>query len=185
MIESLATVPGCPQMRLLLRPQRVLTGRQVGMLFAALSGVTWIVALLSAMQGNLFAPLFALVDSLIVAASLRWMWRLGERREQIDVDAGAISVRRCNGSLAKDGAPADVSLVFEAHPYWVRLSVGDAGHEPHVVLDSRGQRVEVGGFLAPEERKVLAGRLHDALLSALGRAGSSLVNDATNQERSE
>jgi uncharacterized membrane protein len=136
-------------------------------------------------QGNLFAPLFAVVDSLIIAAALRWMWRLGERSEQIDVDAGAICVRRRTGPAAMDDAPADDGLVFEAHPYWVRLSVGDAGSEPHVVLDSRGQRVEVGGFLAPEERKILAGRLHDALLSALGRAGSSLVNDATNQERSE
>ena len=185
MIESLATVPGCPQMRLLLRPPRVLTGRQVGVLFAALSGVMWIVALLGAMQGNVFAPLFALIDSLIVAASLRWMWRLGERLEQIDVDAGTVSVRRCNGWFAIDGESADVALVFEAHPYLVRLSVGDAGYEPHVVLDSRGQRIEVGGFLAPEERKILAGRLHDALLAALGRAGSSLVNDATNQERPE
>ncbi len=180
MIESHATVPGCPRMRLVLRPPRALSGRQMGALFALMSGAMWIVALLSAIQGNVFAPVFALLDSMLVAASLHWLWRLGERREQIDVDQGAVSVRRQTCSMATAGA-----LVFEAHPYWVRLSVGEAGREPHVMLDSQGMRVEVGGFLAPDERKVLAGRLYDALLAASGRAGPSLVNDAMNQERSE
>ncbi|HTD29782.1 MAG TPA: DUF2244 domain-containing protein [Xanthomonadaceae bacterium] len=180
MIESLATVPGCPQMRFVLHPPRALSGRQMGALFAVMSGAMWVAALLSAAQGNVFAPLFALLDSLIVAASLRWMWRLGERCEQIDVDRGAIRVRRWVGMTSMEEAP-----VFEAHPYWVRLSIGNAGREPHVMLASQGLRVEVGGFLAPEERKVLAGRLHDALQAASGRAGSSLVNDATNRERSE
>jgi uncharacterized membrane protein len=50
----------------------------------------------------------------------------------------------------------------------VRLSVGEVGCEPHVVLDSRGSRVEVGGFLAPAERKILADRLHDALQAVSG-----------------
>jgi len=138
------------------------------------------VAAVTSVQGNVYAPPFALLDSLIVASALRWMWRLGERREQIDVDATTVCVRRRAGSAPTADAP-----VFQAHPRWVRLSVGDAGSEPHVVLDSRGLQVEVGGFLAPEERKVLADRLHDALLAASGRAGSSPVNDATNQERSE
>lgn len=190
MIESYATDPGCLRVRLVLRPPRALSGRQMGVLFAWMSGAMWVVALLSAMQGNVFAPLFALLDSLVVAASLRWLWRLGERREQIDVDQGAVSVRRLQARRQqvrrRAGATAiDVPPVFEAHPYWVRLSVGEAGREPHVMLDSRGKRVEVGGFLAPDERKVLAGRLHDALLAASGRAGPSLVNDAMNQERSE
>jgi uncharacterized membrane protein len=180
MIELQPTVPGCPQTRLVLRPPRALSGRQMGSVFAVVTGTMWLVALLSAAQGNVFAPLFALVDSLIVAASLRWMWRLGQRSERIDVDTGAICVRRCTGSTAGAGVP-----VFQAHPYWVRLSVGNAGREPHVVLDSRGLQVEVGGFLAPEERKILADRLHDALLAASGRAGPLPVNDAKNQERSE
>jgi uncharacterized membrane protein len=180
MIELQPMVPGGPQTRMVLRPPRVLSGRQMGSMFAAVTGAMWVVALLSAAQGNVFAPLFALVDSLIVAASLRWLWRLGERSERIDVDQTAIRVRRCNTSAHGEEVP-----VFEAHPYWVRLSIGEGGREPHVVLDSRGSQVEVGGFLAPEERKVLADKLHDALLAASGRARPSPVNDAKNQERSE
>ena len=172
MIELHPTVPGYPQVRIVLRPPCALSGRQMGVLFAALSGSMWVVALLSAWQGNVFAPPFALLDSLIIAASLRWMWRLGERREQIDVDECAVRVRKRSGRSAADAAP-----VFEAHPCWVRLTVGDAGREPHVMLDSRGARVEVGGFLAPDERKVLADRLHDALQAASGRRGAASANE--------
>lgn len=178
MIELHPAVPGCPRTRLVLRPPRALSGRQMGALFAVLTGTMWVVALLSAVQGNVFAPPFALLDSLIVASALRWMWRLGERREQIDVDGTAVCVRRLAGR-ATGGAATDDVPVFRAHPCWVRLSVGDAGHEPHVVLDSRGLQVEVGGFLAPDERKVLADRLQDALLAASGRAADTKSNDAT------
>ena len=177
MIELHPAVPGSPRTRLVLRPPRALSGRQVGALFAVLTGTMWAVALLSAVQGNVFAPPFALLDSLIVACALRWMWRLGERREQIDVDRTAVCVRRLGGvqaGVAKVGGVA----VFEAHPCWVRLSVGQTGREPHVVLDSRGLQVEVGGFLAPDERRVLAERLQDALLAASGRAAAK-SNDAT------
>ena len=168
MIEQHARVQGSPHVRIVLRPPRALSGRQMGGLFAVLSGAMWTIALLSAWQGNVFAPPFALLDSLIVAASLRWMWRLGERREQIDVDEGAVRVSRRDAKSGADGAP-----VFEAHPRWVRLRLGDAGCGPQVVLDSRGSQVEVGGFLAPNERRVLADRLGDALRTASGRLDAS------------
>lgn len=178
MIELHPEAPGCPRTRLILRPPRVLSGRQLGALFAVLTGTMWMVALLSAVQGNVFAPPFALLDSLIIASALRWMWRLGERSEQIDVDGTTVSVRRLSGE-ATESVPVAGEPVFQAHPCWVRLSVGSSGHEPHVLLDSRGVRVEVGGFLAPYERQVLAERLQDVLLAASGRAAVAKSNDAT------
>ncbi|MBS0213610.1 MAG: DUF2244 domain-containing protein [Proteobacteria bacterium] len=177
MIESHPAMAGGPAVRLVLRPPRALSGRQFGALFAVLSGTMWVVALLGAWQGNVFAPPFALAHSLIVAAALRWVWRLGGRREQIDVDATTVSVRR----LDDPSANAEGRTVFQAHPYWVRLSVGQAGHAPHVLLDSRGVRVEVGGFLAPDEREELAGKLQDALRVAAGRATDARADDATSQ----
>ncbi|MBS0461351.1 MAG: DUF2244 domain-containing protein [Proteobacteria bacterium] len=172
MIEVHAGTPGCGLTRLVLRPPRALSGRQVGALFALLSGTMWVVALLGAAFGNVFAPPFALLHSLIVAAALRWMWRLGERREQIDVDGTTICVRRM--PRATDGdAP-----VFQAHPYLVRLRLAQAGREPHVVLGVRDQQVEVGGFLAPDERRELAEKLQHALLAVSGRGGRDLERQA-------
>ena len=170
MIELHPTVPGCPPTRLILRPPRALNGRQMGLLFAAQTGAMWVVALLSAVQGNVFAPPFALLDSLIVAAALRWLWRLGERREQIDIDARAVRVSKQASRTPTQGP------VFEAHPSGVRLQVRGAGYEPRVLLDSQGWRVEVGGFLAPHEREVLAEQLREALRAATGRGAAQVVS---------
>lgn len=178
MIEVHAGTPGCGLTRLVLRPPRALSGRQVGALFALLSGTMWVVALLGAAFGNVLAPPFALLHSLIVAAALRWMWRLGERREQIDVDGTTISVRRMAGP-ASPGGPVDAAPVFQAHPYWVRLRLARAGSELHVVLGVRDQQVEVGGFLALDERTELAEKLQDALLAASGRSGGKIERPAT------
>ncbi len=180
MIEVYAGASGGVSTRLVLRPPRALNGRQVGMLFAVLSGSMWVVALLGAVFGNVFAPPFALLHSLILAAALRWMWRLGERSEQIDVDGTTVSVRRHSGKPVTGAAVADAP-VFQAHPYWVRLRVARVGQEPHVVLGVRELQVEVGGFLAPVERAELAEKLQGVLLAAAGRSAVAASNEVTGQ----
>lgn len=179
MIDVLSDASGQPQVRLVLRPPRALSGRQVGVLFAVLSGTMWAVALLGAMFGNVYAPAFALLHSLIIAAALRWMWRLGERRELIDIDGTTIRVSRTDAGGTN---PVPDGAVFEANPCWVRVWVGSAECDSRVLLGSRGRQVEVGRFLAPEERKVLADRLQDVLREAAGRAGVA-VDRAGNQNR--
>ena len=54
-----------------LRPPRALSRRQFVVLFAALSGAMWIVAMLGWWGGNAFAPAFAFPHSAIVATALR------------------------------------------------------------------------------------------------------------------
>ncbi|UWX04842.1 DUF2244 domain-containing protein [Pseudoxanthomonas sp. NC8] len=125
-----------------LRPPRALTARQFRALFAALAGAMWLVAGLGWLAGNVFAPAFALLHSAGVALALRWLWRSGERGEEIAIGPSAVEVRR----------GADV--VFRAHPHWVRVNAGrDDGR---VTLSSSGRRVEVGAFPGPDERSRLA-----------------------------
>lgn len=151
MIEMVSAAPGTGA-QLRLRPPRALTARQFVALFAVLATAMWLVALLGWWGGNVFAPAFALLDSVIVAAALRWLWRLGERREIIEVRPEAIEVWR-----SAQPAPA-----FRAHPAWVRLEcIGDEGR---ILLASSGKRCEVGAFLGPDERRQLAQRL-SALLA--------------------
>jgi len=152
MIEMVSSGPGSGA-QLRLRPPRALTARQFVALFASLAAAMWLVALLGWWGGNVFAPAFALLDSAMVAAALRWLWRLGERREVISIGPEAVEVWR-----SAQPAPA-----FRAHPVWVRLDVDGDGER--IVLSSSGKRCEIGAFLGPAERRQLAQRI-GALLEA-------------------
>ena len=152
MIETVPSSPGTGA-QLRLRPPRALTGRQFLLLFASLAAARWLAAGLGWWGGNVFAPAFALLDSVLVAAALRWLWRLGERREVISIGPEAVEVWRS----------AQPAPVFRAHPMWVRMEA--AGGEGPIVLSSSGVRCEVGAFLGPGERRQLEQRLR-ALLDA-------------------
>ena len=152
MIETVPSSPGTGA-QLRLRPPRALTGRQFLLLFASLAAAMWLAAGLGWWGGNVFAPAFALLDSVLVAAALRWLWRLGERREVISIGPEAVEVWRS----------AQPVPVFRAHPTWVRMEA--AGGEGPIVLSSSGVRCEVGAFLGPGERRQLEQRLR-ALLDA-------------------
>lgn len=142
--------------QLRLRPPRAMTARQFVMVFAALTGVMWLVAGLGWWTGNAYAPLFALAHSALVAWALRTTWRSGEREESIRVGPGAVEVFR-----SRQSPPA-----FQAHPHWVRLGME---MDDRVVLSCSGRRVEVGSFLGPAERLQLAETLRGLLAAACGR----------------
>jgi uncharacterized membrane protein len=158
-IELVAAVPSGPGARLVLRPRRALSAAQFAGLFAALSLATFAVAGYAFSQGNVFAPVFALLDAAFIALVLRWVWRQGDRFEEIALDERCLEVRRS----------AQPEPAFRAHPFWVRLRVvGGEGRE-QVLLGSQGRQVEVGAFLSIEERRDLATRLKTLLVSASGR----------------
>jgi uncharacterized membrane protein len=158
-IELVQSFAGGPQAQLLLRPRRALSVRQFRALFALLAGAIWAVATYSFIaMGNVFAPPFALLDTLFVALSLRCVWRDGERFERIACDERRLEVRR-----SAQAAPA-----FQAHPYWVRLTVRRQAGTARVWLGSQGKQIEVGAFLSEVERLDLAERLKALLAGAAG-----------------
>jgi len=155
-IEQLATGDAGSWVQLRLRPRRALTARQLCWVFVALATATWAVALLTYLQGNVFAPAFAFLDCAFVAASLRWAWLRGERFETIALGRAEVVVRRSSRP----------EPLLQAHPYWVRLRVSDASGDPQVVLGSAGREVQVGAFLSEAERRDLVDRLRQFLASA-------------------
>ncbi|WP_421570371.1 DUF2244 domain-containing protein [Stenotrophomonas sp. PD6] len=153
MIEVL-TAPDGSETQLRLRPPRALDARQFVLLFEVLAGVMWLVAGFGWVTGNVFAPLFALLYSLVLAVALRVLWRSGERQEEIRVVPACVEVIPAPGELP----------VFSAHPHWVRLITDDE----RVRLASSGRQVEVGSFLAPAERQALAETLEGLLAASDG-----------------
>jgi uncharacterized membrane protein len=162
MIEVVPSMPDGHGAQLRLRPPRALTAHQFLALFAGLAGAMWLVAMLGWWAGNVFAPAFALLDSAIVAVALRWLWRSGERGEEITIGPDAVEV-----AVSEKSRAAPAGRVFRAHPYWVRLCVEEGGER--ISLVSSGRRVEVGAFLGPAERRELADKLQDLLAAASGR----------------
>lgn len=163
MIEQLPSGLAGTESRLLLRPRCALTGSQFAGLFALLAAMIWVTALVSQRQGNAYAPAFALLDCVIVAGALYWCWRLGGRYELIACGKDGLEVRR-----SSQQEPA-----FRAHPYWTRLRVAQGDGEARVHLGSRGKEVEVGAFLADEERRDLARRLKALLAAATGPSSNT------------
>jgi uncharacterized membrane protein len=157
MIEVVQAGSGQAGAQLRLRPPRALTALQFKALFAGLAGAMWLAAGLGWLAGNVFAPVFALLHSAGIALALRWLWRSGERGEEIAIGPLAVEVRRGTGA------------VFSAHPHWVRMRV-DAD-DGRITLSSSGRRVEVGAFLGPAERSQLAGCLKEFLAAAADGGG--------------
>jgi uncharacterized membrane protein len=158
MIEQYASEnsAGMQFMQLVLRPRRAMTRPQFIALFAAIAMATWAVALLSYFIGNVFAPLFALLDCVFVAVTLRWVWLKSNCSETI-----ALNAQHC--TVSRSGRE---ELAFDAHPYWVRMRLVKAQEAPKIVLASKGKSCEVGSFLAPDERRDLAEKLKVLLAQA-------------------
>ncbi|KAB7768089.1 hypothetical protein CKY51_10320 [Xanthomonas maliensis] len=139
-----------------LRPPRSLSRRQFVQVFAVLAGTMWVFAGLGWWTGNVFAPVFALLHSGVVALALRQTWRSGDREEAIRVGATVVEV--CPSGRAP---PA-----FRAHPHWVRLRME---RDDRVLLVSSGRQIEIGSFLGPAERMELAATLKRLLAAVDGR----------------
>ena len=73
------------------------------------------------------------------------------REESIVLDAGEVTVRR-------RGARG-VRIAGRFHPHWMRVEFDAA----RLCVGSHGKRVEIGEFLAEDERAELARRLAQAL----------------------
>ncbi|SEM13411.1 Uncharacterized membrane protein [Pseudoxanthomonas sp. GM95] len=155
MIEVMSQGPEGRGTQLTLRPPRALDASGFMRLFAACSALMWGAAAVGWWAGNVFAPLFAALHTVLVGAALRAVWKSGQRDEVIAIGPELVEVRR-----STQPAPA-----FRAHPYWVRLGTG--GEDGLVTLSSSGRIVEVGALLGPDERKALATQLRALLAAAL------------------
>lgn len=89
----------------------------------------------------------------LVALHRRWS---GAASETVLLTAARLSVHRADGRGAQERA--------ELEPYWTRVELEErAGTAPVLRARARGRQVEIGCFLAPEEKRALAEALDGAL----------------------
>jgi Integral membrane protein len=131
-----------------LRPNRALSRRGLRRLIVVLAALALTTAGLGAWQGNVFAPLFALVESFAVAFALGRAWRAGDRSERITLGTSSLEVRSLPGRRC-----------VRFQPYWVRVQWAPGNGRGRLLLRSHGRELEIGAFLADEERAELSRKL--------------------------
>lgn len=160
MITRLPVAAGTGQVTLLLAPNRALSHGQVRRLVWEVCIAALLVAGVAAWSGDVFAPLFALIEIPVVAVAFWLVWRSGERRERITLDTELVRIEQ----LPSRGRAAST---FPAA--WTRVRMPDRGDgHRHVVLAAHGHEQEVGQCLGDDERMQLS-RWLKSLLS--GRSG--------------
>jgi uncharacterized membrane protein len=116
------------------------------------------ISVLSWLQGNAFAPLFAVINAGLFAGCLGLVWRRCSRAELIAVGSEHVRVRQLPELLD----------TFDAHPAWVRVET-EAGR---VMICSAQRRIEIGSELGEDERRRLAEELAGALAQVRADPGT-------------
>jgi uncharacterized membrane protein len=142
--------PGDP-VSLVLLPHRSLTRAGLVAFLVGQSLVAGGYALLAAWRGNVFAPLFAVLELGLVTWCLARVWKASDKGQIITLTPTQLDI-----------APTSGSGGSHFHPYWthVRLESGPwPGWPSRLLVGSHGREVEVGAFLNEDERQALARRL--------------------------
>ena len=153
MIRRVLAAADAGQVTLLLAPHRALSRGGLRKAVGALAAAVMLAALLAAWQGNVFAPLFALLEVPCVALAFVMAWRAGSRGERITLDVRSVRVESLPSRAAAVAFPSA----------WVRVHLRDWGGHRHVLLAASGREREVGAFLGDEERMKLSEELKTAL----------------------
>jgi uncharacterized membrane protein len=148
MIVLRPAAAGLPCVTMWLKPNRALSRRGLRRLIMVLAAMALTTAGLGAWQGNVFAPLFALVESVVVAIALNVAWQAGDRSECITLDASSLEVQLLPGRRR---------IRFQS--YWVRVQLQPGADHRRLLLLSHGRELEIGAFLAEPERTELSKKL--------------------------
>lgn len=160
MITRLPVVAETGQVTLLLAPNRALSRDQMRQLTWELCVAALLVAGLAALSGDVFAPLFALIEVPVLAVALWLVWRSGDKRERITLDMDSVRIEQ---------VPAAGREASTFPAAWTRVKVfkRSDGHQ-HVVLSAHGREQEVGTFLGDDERMQLSRWLKSSLSDRSG-----------------
>jgi uncharacterized membrane protein len=160
MIEQTPAFTPGDAVSMVILPHRSLSRAGLWLFMAAQSVATAGFALLAAWGGNVFAPVFALVELALVGYCLSRVWRSSASGQIVVVSPARLEI------VSMDGGGAPVRF----HPYWARVALvpGAWRNAPtRLLVRSHGREAEIGAFLNDEERSDLARRL-TTLLAQMG-----------------
>jgi uncharacterized membrane protein len=153
---------------ILARPYRSASAVGLGLALGLLATSVLAVAAFSYAYGNVFAPLFALVDIALVVVCFRLVWRSGEDCDRIRIDASHVRIER-----QRDAGHS----AAEYPTTWVRVWREPKGAGQALYLGAYGRRTEVGSFLGAEQRDRLEQIIKTRLSEARSPSPSHSISD--------
>jgi len=148
---------------LVARPNRSATPALLAGTFFGLALVSTVVVTFSVIQGNMLALPFAVINLLALGGCLLLSWRSGDDEDRIERRGDCLIVERWRRRQHDH---------VEFNVYWTRVWLGPGrypGRPGRLLLGSHGKAIEVGSFLAEDERKRLLERIRVVLDSVQAR----------------
>ena len=142
--------------------------KQLSGVFGSLALLSLVVAGVLWSQGALLVVPFAGLEIAALGAALVAYARHAADREQLVLQAGRLTVE-CTVGCTVERA--------EFEPSWVRVEP-TAGERSLIELSGQGQRIAVGRFVRPEQRRALADELRFAL-RRVRPIGAAATQDTT------
>lgn len=127
--------------------------RQVAIAYGVLCLFTFAVASVFALRGMWLVLAYALLETGGLAIALLHYARHATDQEHIALSEGCLLVERING-----GECEQVRL----DPYWTRIGLPTRQHTL-IAIESRGVKLQVGGFVSAEMRRQVADELRAEL----------------------
>ena len=147
-----------------LTPHRALDRRGFLLVIAALGGLSFLSGVIFALHGAWPVVGFFGLDVALVYWAFKLNYAGALRGEALRLSDTALEIANIS--------PACAASVWRFEPTWVRIDVDEGLHnQARLTVWSKGQGLEIGAFLSPDERRSLA----DALRTALAERRSALV----------
>lgn len=146
----------CSQHEWFLKRNCSMSPRQVAIAYGVLCLFTFSIASVFALRGMWLVLAYALLETGGLALALLHYARHATDQEHIALSEGCLLVERIEA-----GQRAQVRL----DPYWTRVGPPTRGHRL-IQIESRGLKLEVGGFVSEEIRKQVADELRAELRAA-------------------
>lgn len=139
----------------LLKKNCSMSPRQVGVAYGSLCGFLIVIALAFALHGAWFVFAFVLLEIGLLVAALLYYARHAGDCETVAFSEGGLIVERVEAGKVE-------RIRLEA--CWTRIAMPDRKRSL-IALESRGVKVEIGGFIGEEMRQQVAQELRRELRS--------------------
>lgn len=143
-------------LNLRLYPHRSLTVRQFKRMMVVVAIISAFSAVRFLMIGAWPVAFFFVLDAALLYGAFRLNYASAKEYEEVQLDEDALVIRR----VSARGREEEVSF----QPYWVRLELETLGEDENKLwLRSHGQKLLLGRFLTPEERREIKAVIEEGL----------------------